>query len=316
MTSANWTKINFSIYELLHMIGRIEMANDIAYFKLSKLVIFPRLKTHNVSDRIYNLPTNNEIQDVLNQAIEAAILRAAEVGMCVDRNDICSCKLRKGFIPNKKICIQPNDMNSQDSIINQIDFTHFRQFTEEGNEFDSNSSFILIPEDGAGISNASFIKKSYIVWLLSQSKSKLSNDRLKRVQQRKDGESNGPKKKRAEIDISKSNGFENEDNSRKSEIEVGDWCIFKEEIQCNVAGEVLGFKYSNGRTEKDKQYILDSAPVFDDNAQLEVLATWYKLNDEFTIQPITKPSFYIKMDQYVKHIDPEQLKKILAYNFK
>lgn len=35
MGTVNLTKINFSFFEILHMIGRIELQNEIAYFKLT-----------------------------------------------------------------------------------------------------------------------------------------------------------------------------------------------------------------------------------------------------------------------------------------
>lgn len=314
MTSANWTKIYFTIYEVLHMIGRIEMANDIAHSKLSKSVIFPRIQNRNFeSSPTYSLPTNEEIQDALNQALEAALLEASNFSMHVDGNDIRSCKLQKRFIPDRKISNSQNDMDSQNSIINQIDLTHIRKFAEEGAEFDTNSSFVSIPGEEAEIGDGSFIKKSYIVWLLSQPNSKLSNDRLKRVQQRKDGESSGPKRKRASMAVLNSTMVVTKDNPQTSEIKVGDWCVFKQTIQDNiVVGAVLGFKYAIGKTQKDKQYILDIAPLFDNSPkQLEVLATWYELNDDSTIQPLKNSAFYIKIDQYIRHIDPEKLKNKL-----
>lgn len=307
MTSVNWTKINFTIYELLHMIRRIETANDIAYFKLSDQVIFPRLQNRSLGNfPTFNLPTNDDIQATLNQALEAALLKAERFGIHVDNNDIRICKLQKGIIPDRKISHLKSDENS---IINQIDFTQFRKFANESSDFDGNSAFVAIPNDldEEGETEGGFIKKSYIVWLLSQSKSKLSNDRLKRVQQRKDGESSGPKRKRASIAISKSNMAGTED---KAEIKVGDWCIFKEGTQCEfVAGAVLTFKHPKGKTQKDKQYVLDVAPLDNCSEQLEVLATWYRFNDDFTIEPLTKPSFFINMNQYVKHIDRTKLRK-------
>lgn len=43
ITTANWTKINFSMIDLLHAMSRIELQNDIAYFRLCDTAIFPRV---------------------------------------------------------------------------------------------------------------------------------------------------------------------------------------------------------------------------------------------------------------------------------
>lgn len=76
-----------------------------------------------------------------------------------------------------------------------------------------------------------------------------------------------------------------------------------------VVGTVLAFKYSGGKTHKERKYVFDVATLNNQSHQLEVLAIWYRFNDDNSSQPITNPSFYIKMDQYVRHIDLNEINK-------
>lgn len=48
MTTLNWTKINFSMLELTHMISRIDLQNEIAHFKLKNTgITLPRITNRN-----------------------------------------------------------------------------------------------------------------------------------------------------------------------------------------------------------------------------------------------------------------------------
>lgn len=66
MATANWTKINFNLYELLHMIDRVELKSEIENSKLSGLINFPRLHKPE-RHKMFDLPSNEEIEKVLEE---------------------------------------------------------------------------------------------------------------------------------------------------------------------------------------------------------------------------------------------------------
>lgn len=71
MGTVNFTRINFSLYDILHMIGRVEVQNQIAYFKLSgEQVTFPVSHKREQKTKIYDLPSDDEIIHILNKAKE------------------------------------------------------------------------------------------------------------------------------------------------------------------------------------------------------------------------------------------------------
>lgn len=322
MSTANWTKINFSLCELLHMIGRIEMMNDIAYFKLANLASLPRLQKQSNEQKEFELPTDEEIRNALKIAFEIAQTDAVKLNMHVNPDDVRFCELKKGNITGRKNpneCLQDiPDEDSTDEVT--MDCTHVRDYSERVKDFDGNSPFVqVLDEDGT----TKLIKKSAIVWDASQPKEKLSNDRLKRVQARRETEKNGPKRKSAEQNISGVKKVKTQNSFFKlDEIEIGEWCVFSKKIDAShnhsengihnsfVIGSVLGFKYIAGKTERDKQYSLDIAPVSHDGPNkrgLEVLALWYDLNNDFTLKPMRSPSFFNDMDNYLGCVKPPNI---------
>lgn len=80
MGTTQYTKINFSLLELIHKIGRIEVENDIKYCKLNfdgiELPHKRRVKT-----QFYQLPTDSEIHDTMTKAKEEALEIANSFGM-------------------------------------------------------------------------------------------------------------------------------------------------------------------------------------------------------------------------------------------
>lgn len=80
MGTAQYTKINFSLYELLHMISRVEAQNDISYFKLqNKGISFPNVRQGKTT--IYPLPSDCEIKDIIVRAKKIAVVQAKRFGM-------------------------------------------------------------------------------------------------------------------------------------------------------------------------------------------------------------------------------------------
>lgn len=91
MGTVNYTKINFTILELLHMIGRLEVQNDLLYTKLPSLDIqLPRLESKEASlrNKIYALPADEDIERCLERAKRSSINDALKFGISVDSTEI------------------------------------------------------------------------------------------------------------------------------------------------------------------------------------------------------------------------------------
>lgn len=332
MSTANWTKINFTLAELLHMIGRIDLQNDIGYFKLANKAVLPRLQNRAKQLKTFSLPSNEQIRGVLNVALGAALSNANKLGMNVSANKVLHCKLNRVHISFDKE-LQPSFVSEEREETRIMDSTYCRDWSNQNNDSDANSLFVqVLDETGA----SKWIKKSAVVWLLSESNGKCSNDRLKRVQSRKEFESNGPKRKiaheEASEESSKMKRLKQGDTMGKlNAIEIADWCLFvhnrnelgnernKNIFENIVVGSVLGFRYANCRKQKEKQYCLDIAPISIDQtrpnleASLEILALWYNLRPDFALQPLEKPSFFIGINSYVGTISKPEINRV-SYN--
>lgn len=324
MSTANWTKINFTFYELIHMIGRMELKSEIENSKLLDIINFPRLHKPE-KHTVFDLPADEEIKKVLDKAYKDALFDAAEVGMTVSENDnIRSCELvRRNIQYQQPSQQQPNELIVADDDIDYIiDCTHFHEYSIEVSKqpsaINENSPFVNVMDED-GLQNT--IKKSAIVWLLSESRGNLSSDRLKRVQARKEDESNGPK--RIYIPPTISTKRKIGDLFELSEIKVGEWCIFfngEPKYQNLIVGNILCFKYLTGDTEKQRQYSLDIAPIKTNSKNprgLLVLGLWHSLNADFTLQLIARPSFFVNINNYVAsintpEIDSNKTKKIIG----
>lgn len=324
MTTANWTKINFTLHEVLHLIGRIEMQNDIGYFKLADVVSLPRLQKQTAKHKLYELPTDDQIQQVLERAMRSAITDAKEFGMDANADDISACEIKKGTI--KKSAVNPSDVELieqfDDSDVNDtIDCSYFRDYSEQVGEINGNSPYVQVfDKDGS----AKVIRKSSVAWIASGSNGKLSNDRLKRVQSPSVSALSRKSKRKIQYSHNKDHNGTNECGHLflSTEIQIGNWCLFryqdgdfdedvndlnhpKREIFENIiVGAVLGFKYVNGKTERSKQYGLNYAPVSSSDSStkrgLGVLATWYKFTECSILEPLSKNnSFFVNIDNYV-----------------
>lgn len=88
MGTVNFTKNNFSLYELIHMIGRIEVQNDIAYFKLSEQNIsFPIDHKRRQKTKLHPMPSQADVKHDLDEARQTAIADAISLGMCPENLD-------------------------------------------------------------------------------------------------------------------------------------------------------------------------------------------------------------------------------------
>lgn len=185
MGTVNFTKINFSILELLYMIRRVEVQNNILHFKLvDKGVVFPKFQVESRKTKIYSLPSDHEIELALHQAKMCAVEEAKKFGMNIDEQ-----LLENYPFEQKSVLTVDNDYDSdyfgEDSNYDpsmEIDENYKNGVLNENIDSDEqqeNSKFVQVStEDGS----QRIMRKSSLVWLLSEKGSQLSKDRLKRVQ--------------------------------------------------------------------------------------------------------------------------------------
>lgn len=75
MGTINYTKINFTLLELIHLVGRVELMNDIMHFKLADSDVY-----------VHIIAVQN--------ALDAAISDINKFGMNFPAEDIRDCKLK------------------------------------------------------------------------------------------------------------------------------------------------------------------------------------------------------------------------------
>lgn len=221
MGTVNWTKINFTLQDLLHLISRVELQNDIVLDKLAGVEIkFPRFQHYTDPSvvLITSLPSNEEIISIIKKAQQNAVLKAASFGMNVGSIDILSCQLRLRLIQSKN-----EDSSSDEEMETSASLSHLNMldYSQSTSAKVSSNKFIEICEDDGTIK---MIRKSSIVWLLSESPQKLSNDRLKRVQ------STPPQISSKRIKVSQvstlASSLSETSIYRSSELRIGCWCYF------------------------------------------------------------------------------------------
>lgn len=320
MGTMNWTKINFTIMELLHMIERVELQNDIIYDKLAGTVNFPRVKIDQNKYTVHQLPQNSDIVEMVGMALKDAKHICNKFGMSFEET-VTECPLRTthprtGQHRNQnEEDVSPDDLEDlvdecldESTLDRPLNLRH--NVINDNTSIGENSKFIQICDEDGTIKN---VLKSSIVWLLSDQTKKLSNDRLKRVQAI-------PLQK-----ISKRQKIEHDFNNqgidvlKKDEIMIGEWCVFSHDsstvdgivdecVKDILIGSVYSFRYVEGRTQKDKQYHLDYAPVkpnLEQNEEenlpnIEVLSNWYLLRNDGTLITLNcNCIFFINIKNYL-----------------
>lgn len=191
MGSVNFTKINFSMLELLYMVRRIEVMNEILHFKLfDKGIIFPKFEVDKRRTKISDLPSEDEISKALHRAKIQAIEMGKKFGMSLDEKTLENYQLPS---KNKKgVDASMDEINDESEIESEFELENeCLDFEDESNDDTEKRFTEIITENG----NRKIIRKSSLVWLLSERGSKISNDRLKRVQVRNE-KANAPPTKR------------------------------------------------------------------------------------------------------------------------
>lgn len=330
MTTMNWTRINFSLLDLIQLAGRIELRNDIVYSKLAENVCFPRVQNRLKKIQIYPLPSDEEIRVTLKEAQDRAVADALKFGIIVDINNILRCSLRKGYVQQKREKDNTIDnVNGELFDENDFVFPNLREYADKNTELDDR--FVKVYDESG---SAKTVLKSSLVWSLTETKGVLSNDRLRRVR----GQSGITTIKRKnntrnDIEISpqvpsklrKRSGNHPTDVQVKDWIQVGDWCFFKryedgpdgqKPVENVVYGAVLTFKYINGNNQREKQYNLDVAPINSENERgVEVLATWYKYGQNDMLEPFSNNNnFFINIRNYIATVGSPIINKSVDPN--
>lgn len=310
MTTMSWTKINFSLLEMIQQIGRIDLQNQIIFSELSNTdIIFPRIQNKSTKFTVYPLPSNQQITEKLQEAQCNALQDAAKFGIHLKIDDIIRCELKKGTIKKKKAEFEnpngiPDRMHEDNDVSNQLP-SHLHcsnlrnYYCDSSTELD-NRFVQMVDENGS----TKTVLKSSLIWILSETKGVLSNDRLKRVQCHGNNSEKNPKKRKKGID----NNFEekrkknNEHPTIYEELEIGDWCFF-EYGECIVFGSVIGFRYAMAKTLKEKTYTLNYAKVKsneDNLKEIEVLASWYRYDRKAELEIFKEnPTFFISISNYI-----------------
>lgn len=179
MGTVNYTRINFSLHDVLHMFGRVEVQNQIAYFKLSdQPVKFPVSHKREVKTKIFELPSDNEINSVLKRAKEEAIEDARKFGM------ECQWNIEQYQFKSHSV----EDLNDEEEDFFEANFEQNDDFIDSDvmNEDErlavdshSNSPFISVMDENG---QERRLRKSTFIWILTEPGAAVSKDRLKRVQ--------------------------------------------------------------------------------------------------------------------------------------
>lgn len=325
MGTLNFTKINFTLSELLNIVERVELQNEIVYNKLSKSEIkFPRLKVGLQNNTIAQLPSNQELATTMKKALEDARTCTIAFGMDAGADEIVKCPLRKPVVLGLRNIPEDSDSsNEEESIFNSRfdsrQSLNLPEYNKDKVSLTEDSKFIEVCQsDGS----SQIFRKSSVVWLLTESTAKLSSDRLKRVQEVPKQKSS-KRAKREDSNTSSATGSSNEPPNRApyifENIKVGDWCFFELDFDNNsiigstiesgvenlvkniVVGAILAFKYAQGNKEKDKQYHLDTAPVHkkkENDRDIDVLCNWRCIKIDGTLCA-PESGFFIPIKNYV-----------------
>lgn len=311
MGTINYTKINFSLLDLFHLVGRIELQKDIVYSKLSAYDIsFPRNKKYITGLCHFQLPSDDVIKFTMQRAKQDAIKDALSMGMNVDIDEISSPQMKrtepksnKSNNENDKSEMNDVDGENEDDeheLINDslVDCSNLRDYGHADNTNNAGAFVTVSNKDGT----MKVVRKSTLIWLLNDSNEGLSNDRLKRVQN-----SNGKKSSSRQLCFKRKTP---QSVSTNDEIQIGEWCVFKndnENISSSkfIIGEVLGYQYIIGNNPKEKQYTWDfaltkSAPQIKTKRGINVLAVWFAYEGNGELKRIPNVScYYTNIENYV-----------------
>lgn len=292
MGTANFTKINFTLFELLHVIARVELMSNISY--KNKNITFPKIKIATENQTQVALPTDEDIAKIIQKALADALECASRFGMISTTSGVTKCV-------NQGLPVDKSDDSSDEleaTLVNEPENQH------KGHD----KTVEIANPDGS----TKIIRKSTLLWLLLEDNHKLSADRLKRVQCGKDDINAKQQKRFNQASIPENCLF-----FKFDEIAIGHWCFFemfpsehKASLEQNilgniVLGEIRGFRYAEAKNIRERMYKFEFVDITNSNQgrnehELEALATWYTCDANGVLTPIEpKRHFFINLKQYV-----------------
>lgn len=152
MTTINWTRINFSPLELFHIVGRIELINDIVNYESDgQDLVFPRIQKHSKNNPSFSMPTDDEIRNILFDAQKRALINASKLEMHIELPYILQCQVTRVSLKeikndgNKTIITETEEENSLSD--QTFSCNSLRDYTRENMEIDENSKFVQVFND-------------------------------------------------------------------------------------------------------------------------------------------------------------------------
>lgn len=329
MTSIYWTKINMTLAEVFHKIGRIQLQNDIRYFKIPEVKL-PRTNDLLPKMVLLELPSNDEIFATIDEARNTALTEAAKFGMNASSIENLVCKLSepKPIISKRfDLCKtvealqlqEPSKSPIIDSTANNPILVRselkLRDYSDANVVLNNRGAFAQVKDN---LGNVKTVRKSSVLWLLTTTKNSLSSARLLRVRGQEIERANKRYLSAENSDDIVAESAERHDLWQAEELKIGDWCFFIhhakkglnisiDKILANVrVGMVVAFKYVAGKNAREKQYTWDNAPVHTDlNVEkrrgVDVLATWYLYSENGTLDRLNeeKKHYFINIENYV-----------------
>lgn len=300
MGGPNFTKMNFYFRELVYMVKRIELQNEILYSKLPHDIDLPKLKKKPQTTNVYALPTEEEINECLSRAKRFVINDACQFEMHINCDEIDVCEIA---IPNRlEKYVETDDDNDWENEVDQMleneDVDMEDDILSEQEEEDHQHKLVTTTDQ---FGQQCVIGKDRFVWELCEGTKKMSSDRLIRVQ---------------ETSVSVKPGAMNEPSMsskvyKAKYIKLGDWCFFKVDVadkgEMICIGLLHAIKFANRTSKKarvkDKIYKFDSINLLEKAnslRELEVLSTWYMINEQGTLVPTNLENHkFISMEKYV-----------------
>lgn len=201
--TTNFTKVNFDLLDLIYMINRIETQNDIVYSKLDIPGIeFPNKRRGKT--KFYALPTDLQIYNTICQAKQEAIKKAIFFEMInseSNNEEIEKYEFHSTISMNVAEYECSMNETGQEYDLEYEDQLHYfkknnsisdedelnNRFNEDGDQdsddmdetLDENSAFTSVIDKNG---ERKVVKKSTLLWMLTERTEKMSNDRSRRVQ--------------------------------------------------------------------------------------------------------------------------------------
>lgn len=284
MGTTNYTKITYSLHEMLHLVARVDLINKIAYSQ--KHIFFPRIDAKAVASEKVNvtLPTDEDIFMAMKRALFDALKNAAKFKMYSEESDVILPDSSIFETIELDITVDHEQPQTSQSIRGPE-----RSHNDKREQF-INSQFVQVIDTDGSVRE---VHKSTFVNMLTESKGKLSSDRLKRVQ---DSSRTKWKKQKTSRESHEEEVLYKSDN-----LKVGQWALFKFDSECieneqkkylllnvYVMGIVLGFR-SFTEENKTKVYKWSSALTpfnADYKTDLQILGSWYGCNPNGDLFPI------------------------------